>query len=269
MEKHCERRIAVTINKDALLPYLIYNQPYVYSEKITLYPVTMKDIVLFQAVSPSITVRKNSTFRDKKIIKMPYLDFLLYSFSNEALEEASGIPNLSNYYGYALQLLQLCCRDGEVKLNHQTGQIAIGEEIITPQIFDDLRRIIILQNDMDFDIDEFLNYDTEQRLLKAQKASQKNDRTANIEDYIDSLVIAMNITEESVMKMTIRKFYRYIRRYQLYENYRIAKTGECSGMVSFKEPIQHWMTSLDEEDRYQDVKADENTIKGKINDANT
>lgn len=229
----------------------------------------MKDIVLFQAVSQSIILRKNSTFRDKNIIKMSYLDFLLYCLDNQELEEETGIPNLSNYFAYALQLLQLCCRDGEVKIHHQTGQIAIGEEIITPRIFDDLRRIIILQNDMDFDIDEFLNYDTEQRLLKAQKDSQKNAQKANIEDYIDSLVIAMNTTEEAVMKMTIRKFYRYIRRYQLYENYRIAKTGECSGMVSFKEPIQHWMTSLDEDDRYQSVKADENSIKGKISEANT
>ena len=140
----------------------------------------------------------------------------------------------------------------------------INDEVITSQIFDDLRRIIIIQNDIDFDIDEFLNYDTEQRLLKAKKDLNKNDDKASIEDYIDSLVIAMNTTEERIMSMTIRKFWRYIKRYQLHESYTIAKTGECSGMVSFKEPIKHWMVSLEEDDKYKELKTDENELRSKI-----
>lgn len=252
------------IKKETIFPLLIYNKPVKYTENIILYPVTMNDVVTFQALSQSITVRKNSTFHDKKIIKMTYLDFLLYCLGNEELETQYKIYGLSQYFFYAIQLLQLCCKDAEIKLNQQTGQIIINGEVITPQIFDDLRRIIIIQNDIDFDIDEFLNYDTEQRLLKAQKDANKDKEKVNIEDYIDSLVIAMSTTEDRIMNMTIRKFWRYIKRYQLHESYTIAKTGECSGMVSFKEPIKHWMISLDEDDKYKHLKADENEIKGKI-----
>ena len=157
------------IKKETLFPLLIYNKPVKYTENIILYPVTMNDIVTFQALSQSITVRKNSTFHEKQIIKMTYLDFLLYCLGNEELEKQYKIIGLSQYFFYAIQLLQLCCKDAEIKLNQQTGQIVINGEVITPQVFDDLRRIIIIQNDIDFDIDEFLNYDTEQRLLKAQK----------------------------------------------------------------------------------------------------
>ena len=103
-------------------------------------------------------------------------------------------------------------------------------------------------------------------MLQAQSNSNKDH--ANIEDYVDSLVIAMNTTENDIMNMTIRKFWRYIKRYQLHEGYTIAKTGECSGMVSFKEPIRHWMISLDQEGRYEEWKADENSLKGKIANAN-
>ena len=226
--------------------------------------VTMNDIVTFQALSQSITVRKNSTFHEKQIIKMTYLDFLLYCLGNEELEKQYKIIGLSQYFLYAIQLLQLCCKDAEIKLNQQTGQIIINGEVVTPQIFDDIRRIIIIQNDIDFDIDEFLNYDTEQRLLKAQKDLDKNKDKVNIEDYIDSLVIAMHTTEDRIMEMTIRKFWRYIKRYNLHESYTIMKTGECSGMVSFKEPIKHWMISLEEEDKYKHLKADEEEIRGKI-----
>lgn len=256
--------MSVEIKKETLFPLLIYNKPVKYTENIILYPVTMNDIVAFQALSQSITVRKNSTFHEKKIIKMTYLDFLLYCLGNEELEKQYKIIGLSQYFIYAIQLLQLCCKDAEIKLNQQTGQIVINGEVITPQVFDDLRRIIIIQNDIDFDIDEFLNYDTEQRLLKAQKDLDKDKDKANIEDYIDSLVIAMHTTEDRIMEMTIRKFWRYVKRYNLHENYTIMRTGECSGMVSFKEPIKHWMVSLEEDDKYKHLKADENELRSKI-----
>lgn len=252
------------ITKDVLLPFLIYNKPIQYDEHITLYPVTMNDVVSFQSLSPSITVRKNSTFHEKEIIKMTYLDFLLFCFGNEELEIQYKISGLSKYFFYAIQLLRLCCKDADIKLDQRTCQIIINGETITPQIFDDLRRIIIIQNDIDFDIDEFLNYDTEQRLLKAQKDLDKNKDKAGIEDYIDSLVIVMHTSEDRIMNMTIRKFWRYIKRYNLHENYTIMRTGECSGMVSFKEPIKHWMISIDEDDKYKHLKADENEIRGKI-----
>lgn len=252
------------IKKETLFPFLIYNKPVKYTENIILYPVTMNDIVTFQALSQSITVRKNSTFHEKQIIKMTYLDFLLYCLGNEELEKQYKIIGLSQYFFYAIQLLQLCCKDAEIRLNQQTGQIVINGEVITPQVFDDLRRIIIIQNDIDFDIDEFLNYDTEQRLLKAQKDLDKDKDKANIEDYIDSLVIAMHTTEDRIMEMTIRKFWRYVKRYNLHENYTIMRTGECSGMVSFKEPIKHWMVSLEEDDKYKHLKADENELRSKI-----
>ena len=256
--------MSVEIKKDTLFPLLIYNKPVKYTENIILYPVTMNDIVAFQALSQSITVRKNSTFHEKKIIKMTYLDFLLFAFGDEELEIQYKIIGLSQYFIYAIQLLQLCCKDAEIKLNQQTGQIVINGEVITPQVFDDLRRIIIIQNDIDFDIDEFLNYDTEQRLLKAQKDLDKDKDKANIEDYIDSLVIAMHTTEDRIMEMTIRKFWRYVKRYNLHENYTIMRTGECSGMVSFKEPIKHWMVSLEEDDKYSNLKANEEEIRSKV-----
>lgn len=252
------------INKDLLLNNLIYNKPIKYDDFITLYPVTMNDIITFQTLSKSITVRKNSTFHTKKIIKMSYLEFLLYAFCNEELENEYKILGLSQYYICAIQLLQLCCKDSKINVNQDNGDIFINDVLITSQIFDDLRRIIIIQNDIDFDIDEFINYDTEQRLLKLEKDLNKNNDNVNIEDYIDSLVIAMNTTEERIMNMTIRKFWRYIKRYQLHENYTIAKTGEYSGMVTFKEPIKHWMISLEVDDKYKDLKTDENELRSKM-----
>ncbi len=260
----------VKINKELLFPFVIYNEPFKYDENITLHPVTMKDVLTFQPLSQCIIVRKNSTFHEKQIIKMSYMDFLIFCLGKEDLEEQYKIPGLSHYYIFALQLLKLCCPESEIKVNEQNGYFVINDKTVTPQMFDDLRRIIIIQNDIDFDIDEFLNYDTEQRLLKAQKDSSKNtkDNTPNIEDYIDSLAIVMKMTEKEILNMTIRKFWRYIKRYQLYESYNILKTGECSGMVSFKEPIEYWMSGIESGDKYSSYKSEEQIIKNKINEAN-
>lgn len=259
--------MSAKLKKETLFPFLIYDKPIKYTDNIVLYPVTMNDIISFQILSQSITVRKNSIFREKQIIKMTYLDFLFYCLGNKELEIEYKIADLSIYYLYAVQLLQLCCKNSEIKLSQQ-NQIVINGEIITPSMFDDLRRIIIIQNDIDFDIDEFVNHDTEQRLLKAQKDSIRDKNNVNIEDYIDSLVIALNITVDKVMNMTIRKFWRYIKRYQLRESYTILKTGECSGMVKFKEPIEYWIKSLDEDDKFKNLKMDEESLKNKINSAN-
>ena len=48
------------------------------------------------------------------------------------------------------------------------------------------------------------------------------------------------------------------------------KTGECSGMVSFKEPIEYWMLGFDDnDDKYSSLKSDEQSMTNKINNANS
>lgn len=131
------------ITKESLLPFLIYNKPFPYNEHILLYPITMNDIISFQFLSKSISVRKNSIFHEKKIIKMNYLDFLFYCFNNNELETAYKIDGLSQYLIYFLELIKLCCKNTNININDQLNQIYINNFLITPQILDDLRRIII------------------------------------------------------------------------------------------------------------------------------
>ena len=77
------------------------------------------------------------------------------------------MPLLPKYYSFAFDLLKLVFKNQEVKINSTRGGFMINGIEITPEQFDDIRRIIILQNGIDFDIDEFINRDTEEALLKA------------------------------------------------------------------------------------------------------
>lgn len=241
---------------------LLYCEPFKYNN-IYLYPVKMKDILNFQLFSPSITVRKNSIFHDKRIIKMDYLDFLKHCCGNTELEEEYKITGLSQYYLFAINLLKICCKDTEVNINLE-GDLTINDEIVTHKEFDDLRRIVIVQNGIDFDADEFIHYDTAQNLIKAEHDIQNERDPTTLEDYIDSLIVALNTTEDRIKNMSIRKFYRYLKRYQSHEFFKMAKSGEYTGMVSFKQPIRYWMSSLDENDKYKHLKTGADEIRSKI-----
>ena len=254
------------ISKDTLFPYLIYNKEIKYNEHITLYPIKMKDIITFQQYQMALTLRKDAIFQDKQIIKMGYLEFIKYACRNDELAQKYNMPLLPFYYDFIIGVLQLVCgEDVEIKYNTSTLDFSINDFLITDEVFDDIRKIIIIQNDIDFDIDEFMNIDTVKALEKAREfEAKKNKEKADIEDYIDSLIIGMKVTEEYVSNLTIRKFWRYIKRINKHEEYEACRSGQMSGMVTFKEPIQHWMTSIEVTDKYENLKTDEEELRSKI-----
>lgn len=254
------------INSQSLYSYLLFNEAIRYDEHITLYPIKMKDILLFQQCQMALTLRKDSIFREKEIIKMQYLDFIKYACRNNELAEKYKMPLLPIYYDLILKLLQIICGDDAViTFNQNTLDFAINDEFITNEKFDDLRKIIMVQNDIDFDIDEFMNIDTIKALEKAREfEAKKNKEKADIEDYIDSLIIDLKVTEEYVSNLTVRKFWRYIKRINKHEEYQSCRSAQMTGMVTFKEPIQHWMTSIEVTDKYKGLKADEDELRSKI-----
>ena len=258
--------MSVEISKDTLFPYLIYNKEIKYNEHITLYPIKMKDIITFQQYQMSLTLRKDAIFQDKQIIKMGYLEFIKYACRNDELAQKYNMPLLPFYYDFIIGILQLTCgEDVEIKYNTSTLDFSINDFLITDEVFDDLRKIIIIQNDIDFDIDEFMNIDTVKALEKAREfEAKKNKEKADIEDYIDSIIIGLKVTEDYVSNLTIRKFWRYIKRINKHEEYEACRSGQMSGMVTFKEPIQHWMTSIEVTDKYENLKTDEEELRSKI-----
>ena len=143
--------------------------------------------------------------------------------------------------------------------------IYINGELLTNEIFEDLRRIIIIQNDIDFNPDEFINIDTLRSLEKAKAfENSKNDENQSIEDAVDSLVIALHLSEEYISNMSIRKFWRYIKRVNKFNDYQIYQAAATSGMVTFKNPIKHWMSSIEIENKYANVTSSEEEIRSKL-----
>lgn len=254
------------ITKQILTPYLIFNEPYKYNEFVSLHPIRMKDILSFQRCQCAFTLRKDSIFQEKKLIKMSYLDFIKYACANKELAIQYQNYDIMYYYYYVLDMLYLACgEDANIVYDKDTLDIYINNFEITDLVFEDIRRIIILQNDIDFDPDEFMNIDALNALEKAKAfEAKKKKEKSDLEDYIDSLVIELNVTEEYISNMTIRKFWRYVKRINKHEEYQACLNGQMSGMVTFKEPIKHWMSALEVDDKYENLKADETEIRSKM-----
>lgn len=257
--------IDVTYDKKTLAPFLMYSTPITFKEKITLYPVSMEHVMEFQGLSKSITFRKDSRIGDKKILKMTYLEFLFYAIDHPELNLLfEDTPDLSKYLQYLFLLLRLVCPNQEISFYENTGNLVINGCEITHDEFDDIRRIIILQNGINFDIDEFLNYETEMSLKKAEQKMSQGADPVTTEDYIDAMCVALHLSEEEIKNMSIRKFYRIVKRQKLHEDYTIMRTGEMSGMVKFKQPLKYWIRSTDEDDKYAHLKADEGELRSKM-----
>lgn len=257
--------ITVEINEDIYCSQLMFNKPIQYADEIKIYPVRMENVIEFQSNIQSLIIRKDSIFHKKDILKMNYLDFLFHCSGNIELSMEYKLEFLPLWYSLAFNLLKMVCVDQEVLVGSDKGAFQINGKLLSPEEFDDIRRIIIIQNDVDFNIDEFINYDTELKLKQAQNIlNEQNKEKAMIEDYIDSLAIALKLTDEEIQQLSIRKFWRYIKRINMHDDYSTCKAAAMSGMVTFKDPIHHWMTSIEKKDQFANVKADEQEIRGKV-----
>lgn len=256
--------IPVKITEETLSNNLFFDTPIKYNDAITISPVKVRDYFMFHWYLQSITVRKNSRYPDKKIIKMSYLDFLVFAKDNEEFANQYKDKQLSFLYDYVLGLLQLVCIDHEIQYNTATMEIYINRFLINSDVFDDIRRIILLQNYVDFDIDEFINYDTERALENAANRDSKNKLDRSMEDIIDSLCVVLHMSASEVGDLSLRKFWRYIHRIDLRDLYLLQMNGEFSGMSKFKSPPAHWTSSIKRGDTYSNVKTDEDDLKSKI-----
>lgn len=253
------------LTKQGLKDYLLFDTPIHYNENITLYPLKMMNILKFNQYQHAFTVRKDAIFMEKTFIKMTYLDFLKYASQDVEISIKYKMPLLPYYFDMACRLLLLMCgEDSHIEIDEDLT-IHLNDCEITSNIFDDLRRIFIIQNDVDFDMDEFMNIEALNALEKARDfEAKKNKSNGDTEDYIDSLAIALSVPSDYIENLTIRKFWRYVKRIQKHETYEACLTGQMGGMVTFKEPLQHWMTSMEVTDKYANVKANEDELRSKI-----
>jgi len=230
----------------------------------------MKDYYYFNTYSQCLTIDKNS-IPDAKIISMTNLGYIFYCAENNIAE--------TPYILWFDRLLSLSLKDdksfekSEESINRygyndkKRPIFVIGNETYTESDFDKIKEIIALQNMVEL-IDENISKEVRDSLEKAREFRNKvsGQKTGSIEDYMISLSISTGWKLEYIYSMTIRKFFKCIRRMNNLIHYKIYLAASLSGMVEFKNKtfIKHWLTDLDDEDKYSDVAIDLQEMEDKI-----
>lgn len=250
----------------SILNYITFDLPVPY-RKLNIYPVTVKDYLLFNAVSECLILDKNS-IPDPKIISMTELEYIYYSTEKE-----------NNPYLFWLdRLLALTLKEEDsfedfeksifrYKYNEQHNPFfVIGDEEYNSKDFINIRNIICQQNLVDIP-DENISKEVRDSLEEARKYKNKGAKPATLEDYIVSLSTVTGWTLEYIHSLSIRKFIKSVERLNNFVHYKIYMTASMSGFVEFKDKsfIKHWLENLDEEDKYKDVALDLEAVQRKIN----
>lgn len=235
--------------------YYTYDLPVPF-KSLLLYPVTVDRYLDFYIAVNCLLIEKNE-IPDVKIISMSYLDFLFY-FGQQSDEN-------SIYLAFLFELLKMCfhVKDEDINISYDGNgkvNLIINNEAIDKNDFKEIRRIICEQHQIDLDEDNTMHPHLKQALKAAQafRDKIKNKRKmGTFEDQIVCVMLALHETDiKNIHHLTIRRFVKILERYDHKLHYEIYKQAEMSGMVEFKEGIDHWMCDLSKKDKWKDAIVD-------------
>lgn len=235
---------------------------------ITLYPFKMKDLMTYFTCAKVIKLEKAQI--SVQYIKMSYYTFLCHYISTlisstkeeERMAGNSYMILFASLFSGAMRTTVLPSflynpetKESAIKLyepNPEKGEEEIYKNpkavyTLTKEKFDDIRSILIYQNDVHF-ID-YDNYSRDmQKLIKSEEERRaRKGGGLSIEDRTDSVAVACGYSTEEIGEMSIRRFERIYERMRKKIEYQINKTGAMSGFVTFKDKsiLEPWTNPLE------------------------
>lgn len=234
-------------NRKTLEDSVVFNNPYVF-KGIKFRPIKLSQIVEFQICSDVLMI-KQEQLRDKTLMKLPYMWMLMYAYENA---EKYAVPQFSLYVPLLFALIEMTAQTVDIDCKivkkedgkYKNCTLLINEVEINNQEFMEIRRIIFEQNGIEFD-DMFIHEDALMaiKLDKEMRNKKSGFIEPSLDDYINKFCMYMRMSKEEVcQKFTVRDFYKFLTEISMFEEYKIMKSGEMSGMVKFSKPIPHWFS---------------------------
>lgn len=249
---------------------IYFDLPIKYKE-LNIYPVYVKNYYEFYYFSQCLTVEKN-IIPDPKVISMSNLEFIFWYTENNFEKEP--------YLLWFDRLLSICLPENAESFQPIEKSIdkyrydekgrpffEINGKAYDSKDFDEIKKIIINQNLIELP-DESISKEVRDSLEEARRYKEKlsNTKTGTLEDYIVSLAVVTGWTYDYIYSLTIRKFISSLRRLDNYIHYKIYLSSSMSGMVEFKDKsfIKHWLSNINEKDKYKDVSMDLDAVRDKV-----
>ena len=128
-----------------------------------------------------------------------------------------------------------------------------GTEINSKK-FKELKRIYCYQNILDYN-DDYIDPELKEALDEAARLRAGNTEQPTLERQKACIVASTGYKFDDLGQITLRKFSLLVRIIVAKVDYTAYKTGEMSGMVTFKSPYPHWVYSNDNprKNRFKDI----------------
>ena len=241
------------MNFDALNElYFAYDDPVPYLLKsgatLNIYPVSLRDSLIFLTSCDLLNIDKNSS-SDVSVIQMTYLRYL----SERVLQNADE----QEIKASKQKLVNICMLCFKMELpymgKNERGKVVLCDAknpdiIITEKEFEDIRRIVMYQNILDYD-DEYINPDLKKAIdetnaLKAAKyAPISTDRKMGI------VMAHCGYTKQQLKEMTYRSF--NILFNEVVGEVEFETTRAISLYAGQADKIEHWIFKK-RKDKYDD-----------------
>lgn len=249
--------------KQLELLYFQTNKPVPYDlkcgKKILIHPILVEDWAIFEASIPILKIEKNDS-NDVKIIQMSYLEFIDYLIKNSGKDDKYNMMFGNILYG--------SLKTEKVGLDKINGKINIisfdGDYTINPKEFDDIKRIILYQNIVDYD-DRYMSADVRKAIEDYHKVKYKDVTSPTLEKKKIFIMSKNGISEDRINKMYYRTFSQIFKTLVDNDIYFANKMAETSPKYDVKESVIHPMYAKDIDkldEAFTSKEGIENKIKG-------
>lgn len=245
--------------------YFQINKPVPYNLKcgkeILIHPILVEHWAVFEASLPILRIEKND-INDIKIIQMSYLEFIYHIIENSDKDDKYGMM-LANILSGSLKTEKV----GLDKIDDKINIISIdGEYNITSAEFEDIKKIILYQNIIDYD-DRYMSADVRKAVQDYHNIKYKDISSPTLEKKKIFIMSKNGTTEERINKMYYRTFSQIFKTLVDNDIYFANKMMETSPKYEIKDKIVHPMFAKDI-DKLDEAFTSKEGLENKIQGAN-
>ena len=213
-----------------------YDVPYKLKDNriLNIKPILVKDYPYYEVSKLLLEIPKNEV-NDIEVIKMSYLEYI------------EKIINSSEYFASNMVVLCNLCfgydKVGFSKHKNKTCLCLCDEDekveyIITPKDFDEIAKIILNQNDSNYD-NRYINPEVKELMESYYKAKSNNFRSPSLEEKKAYTTSKTGIKLSELNEMTYRYFDLIYNSCVSSEIYVAQKMVQCSYKYEVKEDVKH------------------------------
>lgn len=243
----------ITNVKEYIEPFVALNKPIPY-KSLQIFPIKMNDYYDFMFAYDVINIEKNK-IPNVEIIQMTYLDFMFTNLMKDK-NKYNEAMTIGDIWAYKFAVLMEICLNAkpheiDVILDNNKINLKIKGEIINAKEFDEIRKIIMFQNIIDYD-DTPMSDDFKKVVEKYYSLKNKNMVMPTIEDKKNVIITHTSYKDDEIKDITYRTFEKMFSSIVGKTDFLVNAIFKSQGA---KEPLEHWIYK-NKKEKYAEIFSD-------------